>query len=42
MLKMTAVLPVVLYKHETWSFTLRAEYKLRVLKTQGVEKNIRT
>lgn len=39
---MTVILPLVLYEHETWSFTLRAEYKLRIIKKQGAEKNIRT
>jgi hypothetical protein len=42
MMKMTAILSVVLYEHETWTFPLRAEYQLRVLKKQGDEKNVRT
>jgi hypothetical protein len=34
----TIILPVVLYRCETWSLTLRMEHRLRVFEWQGAEE----
>jgi hypothetical protein len=34
----TIILPVVLYGRETWSLTLREEYRLRVFENRRLEK----
>jgi hypothetical protein len=35
----TIILPIVLYGHETWSFTMREEHRLRVF--ENMVQNIR-
>jgi hypothetical protein len=36
------ILPVVLYRCDTWSLTLRVEYRLGMFDKKGTEENIWT